>query len=81
MKKLKSSNRDEDELLSVIAVLANKEPLDEKFRDHSLVGNYAGCRECHIRPDWLFYKGNVYRNSFHSHRNLWTNLFKENGYF
>jgi len=53
LKKLKSSNRDEDELLAVIAVLANEQPLDEKFRDHNLIGNYAGCRECHIRPDWL----------------------------
>jgi mRNA interferase YafQ len=53
LKKLKSSSRDEDELLAVIGVLAHGQPLDEKFRDHALVGNYAGCRECHIRPDWL----------------------------
>jgi mRNA interferase YafQ len=53
LKKLKSSNRYEDELIAVITVLANEEPLDEKFRDHNLIGNYAGCRECHIRPDWL----------------------------
>ena len=53
LKKLKSSNRDEDELLAVIGVFSNEEPLDEKFRDHNLIGNYAGCRECHIRPDWL----------------------------
>ena len=53
LKKLKSSNRNEDELLEVIEVLANEQPLEGKFRDHSLVGNYAGCRECHIRPDWL----------------------------
>ena len=39
LKKLKSSNRDEDELLAVIEVLANEQPLEEKFRDHSLVGN------------------------------------------
>ena len=53
LKKLKSSNRDEDELLTVIETLANKETLEEKFRDHPLIGNYTGCRECHIRPDWL----------------------------
>ncbi len=53
LKRLKSSNRDEDELLVVINVLANGQPLEEKFRDHLLVGNYFGCRECHIRPDWL----------------------------
>lgn len=53
LKKLKSSNRDEDELLAVIAVLADEEPLNEKFRDHNLIGHYAGCCECHIRPYWL----------------------------
>jgi mRNA interferase YafQ len=53
LKKLKSSNWDEDELLAVIAVLASGEPLDEKFRDHALIGNYVGCRECHVRSDWL----------------------------
>ena len=25
----------------------------EKYRDHDLTGNYWGCRECHIEPDWL----------------------------
>ena len=24
-----------------------------KNKDYALVGNYAGCRECHIQPDWL----------------------------
>ena len=33
--------------------LAVAEPLPEKNRDHQLSGDYAGCRECHITPDWL----------------------------
>ena len=37
----------------MISILANQDPLPEKFRDHSLLGKYAGCRECHITPDWL----------------------------
>lgn len=53
LRKLKSSGRNEDELLAVISVLAQQQPLDLKFRDHSLAGNHTGCRECHIRPDWL----------------------------
>lgn len=27
--------------------------LPAKNKDHGLTGNYAGCRECHILPDWL----------------------------
>lgn len=44
---------DLDLLNSVVDTLANGEPLAEKFRDHNLVGKYAGFRECHIQPDWL----------------------------
>lgn len=28
-------------------------PLPPKNTDHWLSGDYAGCRECHIQPDWL----------------------------
>ncbi|MBP3504308.1 MAG: type II toxin-antitoxin system mRNA interferase toxin, RelE/StbE family [Bacilli bacterium] len=33
--------------------LANLEKLDEKYKDHSLLGEYKGFRECHLEPDWL----------------------------
>ena len=42
-----------DLLSSVVNTLAMGEALDEKYRDHPLVGNYNGMRECHITPDWL----------------------------
>ena len=38
---------------SVVETLAMGQPLPEKYKDHILVGNYKGCRECHITPDWL----------------------------
>ena len=37
----------------VIDTLLEEKPLDEKYRDHALTGNYHGFRECHIQPDWL----------------------------
>jgi mRNA interferase YafQ len=40
-------------LKSVIQTLLEEKPLDPKHKDHPLVGNYAGFRECHILPDWL----------------------------
>ncbi|MBQ3371743.1 MAG: type II toxin-antitoxin system YafQ family toxin [Oscillospiraceae bacterium] len=40
-------------LETVIGLLAEEQPLPEKYRDHSLLGEYSGCRECHITPDWL----------------------------
>lgn len=37
----------------VIRKLVAGESLDSKYRDHLLVGQYKGTRECHIEPDWL----------------------------
>ncbi len=37
----------------VVRMLLTGKPLEAKFRDHPLVGNYKDCRECHIKPDWL----------------------------
>ncbi len=27
--------------------------MEPKYRDHNLSGDYIGCRECHVEPDWL----------------------------
>ena len=37
----------------VIRMLADGLPLDAKYHDHGLTGDYKGFRECHIKPDWL----------------------------
>lgn len=37
----------------VLDKLLNGCPLEAAHRDHALTGNYAGFRECHIKPDWL----------------------------
>ena len=37
----------------VIRTLSNGEILEAKYKDHPLSGDYQGCRECHITPDWL----------------------------
>ena len=47
------SGLDKQAILSVIDELQAQNPLEEKHRDHSLKGDYAGFRECHIKPDLL----------------------------
>ena len=42
-----------DLLTAVVKKLAAGEELDEGYDDHPLKGDYKGCRECHITPDWL----------------------------
>ena len=36
-----------------IQKLVKEEPLEPRYRDHKLIGNYKGRRECHLEPDWL----------------------------
>jgi len=40
-------------LAEVIKKLAAGKELPPCNRDHALIGDYSGCRECHIQPDWL----------------------------
>ncbi len=37
----------------LLELLVLDEPLPPQYKDHALIGNYKGCRECHIAPDWL----------------------------
>lgn len=40
-------------LNEIVVMLQNGIPLPAKNKDHALTGNYSGCRECHIQPEWL----------------------------
>ena len=53
LKKAIKRGKDLDKLKAVSRTLVAGEPLEVRFRDHPLVGNYEGRRECHIEPDWL----------------------------
>ena len=41
----------EASLLAVLHALVTDEPLAERTRDHPLSGDWAGFRDCHIKPD------------------------------
>ena len=45
--------KDLDKLWIIVEKLANDEELPARQKDHALIGDYDGCRECHIEPDWL----------------------------
>ena len=53
MKLARRRHLPEEELIEVVTDLANDIPLPANNKDHALQGEFAGCRECHIRPDWL----------------------------
>ena len=56
-KRIKATPRhrkDVDPLLSeTLKLLLQDKPLPEKRQDHELVGDWAGYRECHLKPDLL----------------------------
>ena len=41
------------ELEAAAQLIAAEEALPAQYHDHALSGEFIGCRECHIRPDWL----------------------------
>lgn len=53
LKRARKRKFDEALLNKVVAQLMEGTPLAPKHRDHVLVGDYRGKRECHITPDWL----------------------------
>ena len=52
-KRIKKRGYDLRLLEDVIVLLAQEQELPPAYRDHALTGDYSGCRECHIAPDWL----------------------------
>ena len=53
LKQQEKRGKDLKIFLQVAKKLANKEPLEAKFRNHRLKGDYVGRWECHLEPDWL----------------------------
>jgi mRNA interferase YafQ len=50
---MEERGKDTAKLKRVLASLVAEEPLTPRHRDHELIGNYRGRRECHIEPNWL----------------------------
>ena len=53
VKRMRKRGKDLEKLKFLVTKLAKSEPLDPKYRDHSLFGPWKNCRDCHIEPDWL----------------------------
>ena len=53
VRRMKKRGADLSLLRDVIDRLLAGEALEPRYRDHALTGDYAGFRECHVRPDWL----------------------------
>ncbi len=53
IKRLQRRGKNMDKIKVVIDKLLNNQKLENKYKDHALIGNWKGYRDCHIEPDWL----------------------------
>ena len=53
VKKAIKRGKNINKLKILINKLVSNEPLESSYRDHRLISNYQGRRECHIESDWL----------------------------
>lgn len=52
-KRMKKRGKHLDKMKIIIRSIVAGERLDDIHRDHKLIGNWKGRRECHIESDWL----------------------------
>lgn len=53
LQKIIKRGKSRDKLLAVVKLLAEGNPLPPQYKDHALVGDMLGYRDCHIENDWL----------------------------
>jgi len=52
-KAIQKRNWDIKKLETVIRLIVDEKTLPDSYKDHTLIGNFIGRRECHIESDWL----------------------------
>jgi mRNA interferase YafQ len=53
LKLMKKRGLDISKLQEVTAMIGNEQPLLPRHENHPLHGEWKGCLECHVEPDWL----------------------------
>jgi len=53
LKLAKRRHQDLMSLRNVMKKIEHEKPLEPRFKDHSLGGNWVGHRELHVESDWL----------------------------
>ena len=53
LKRMKRRGKEMDKLKILLRTLVSGKSPDRLLRDHALLGDWQGRRECHIEADWL----------------------------
>ncbi len=75
LKRLKKRGKNIAKLKIIIKTLLDESPLDAIHRDHKLIGNWKGRRECHIESDWLLIYKTEYDHIIFERTGTHTDLF------
>lgn len=70
LKLARKRNLPEEKLNHIIQLLIADKEIPAANKDHALYGDFAGCRECHITPDWLL----IYSKEDEAHIKILTLL-------
>ena len=53
IKRQRRKGKNLNKIKEVIELLLISKLLPQQYKDHPLIGNWKGCRDCHIEPDWI----------------------------
>jgi mRNA interferase YafQ len=53
LKQMLKRGKDVEKIKAVIRMICSLTPLPQRFVDHPLHGEWKGCRDCHVEPDWV----------------------------
>ena len=77
LKKIQKRGKNLEKLKIIVRALLAEEALDPIHRDHKLIGNWQGRRECHIESDWLLiYKYEIDHNIIFERTGTHSDLFR-----
>ena len=77
LKKMLKRGKDKEKIKKVIGLLVREEQLPQSCRDHKLVGNYQGRRDCHIEPNWLLIYKYLEEEIIFERTGSYSDLFKK----
>jgi mRNA interferase YafQ len=50
---MKKRSKEMRKIQHTIILLATDQVLPASYKDHALIGDFSGFRDCHIEPDWI----------------------------
>ena len=53
VKRANKRGKDMTKLKAVLSLLIDEQPLAATYNEHALKGDWKGCGDLHIEPDWL----------------------------